>query len=56
MTAAGITLGDALAYRRPAGSGLTGWYALPEQQDEPGQTATGEPAAIVSGTEGGEGA
>ena len=44
MTAAGIALGDALA-RKSSGSAFTGW-------DEPGQTATGEPAAIVSGTEG----
>ena len=37
-TSTGITLGDALAYRQPTGTGLTGWY-------EPGQDETGEPAA-----------
>ena len=45
-TSTGITLGDALAYRQPAGTGLTGWH-------EPGQAEPGEPdAADVNDGEG----
>jgi hypothetical protein len=51
MTSVGISLGDALAYRRPTGTGLAGWYP------DPGQVETGEPeAADVSGDEEGRAA
>jgi hypothetical protein len=53
VTSVGITLEDAMALKS-SGSAFAIWDALPVQ-DEPDETATGEPAAIMSGAEGEEG-